>query len=685
MTAIGPIARWKPGCKIRLQIRVENFKDDVPVETNVVVDLDEGEFDEFGNFIDPDNPTVDLDEGQFDIFGNFIDSDNPVVDLDGGDFDAFGKAVVAGTGSESFGLAQEHLSDQSFKSIGFDIVPYTVTVERNSYRKADECKITFPLRLLPFDPRLIRSATVQVFGGVIDPTTWSDAMESQDQAILLDDTQRDGSTNEIFRGFVDDWEMDLSERDTISITARDLTQFFIDAELPKNSLRNIPKATTLDETLRLLIFGDGLSTENTKRPGLAGVRGIVVTNETGGTLPKLDQIKPPNWFDSKGTVKKGRKRGKRNVQKMTYWDMMTDLCVSSGFICYVRPGIKPIVDSTGRAVPVSAEVVISNPRTYYSKSVNAGDLIVDQKTVRTFYHGINTNNVTIKRNYTGTTIPSVIEVRTFDTATGKEFSSRFPKKKKNNRPSVSGTGDREEVQVFILRSSGGDMIQQMLDGAARSIYEQLARGEVELTIRTKVLSALPYNINPQEVPQNPNGSEIPPSMDADMLRIVAGEPILLSIDKADIDEGKVSQHMVFSNSTSARKRESMIRDGIRPDVAEQIALAYESQFIQSEFRSQKISMTFDFKTGWEFEVSLVNFIDIRNSAEAGDPAPRAIPVVEEIEPAIVETGTTRRRRRQRVVFEDGLDVVSEQRIVFEEETVFGDSNIDLSGLEGFSL
>lgn len=549
-----PPARWRPVAKVRIQIRVENFDDDAPA------------------------PSV----------------------------------ALPGTGSEAFGLGQEHQEGLQYSSIGYDIVPHSINIERNSYRSADEVRIRLPFKEMPFDPRLVRAATIQVYGGTIDAVTYAEAMDGPDApGILLPDARRDGQSNELFRGFVDDWDGELSESDMIQLTARDLTAFFVDAELPETALKGIPGATALDDVIRLILFGDGLPDGVSKRPGLPGVKGVKVVNDAG-LLPRLNQFKPPNWFDSKKSVKKGRKRSKKNVQKISYWDMMTDLCVAAGFIIYVRAGTKPVVTPAGRSYIPPAEVVITNPRTYYAKSTRFGDEHVPPKDVRQFIHGVNVDRLKIRRNFAGDTIPTAIDVRTFDTATGKEYSSRFPAKTKNNRPSPSGRGDREEVKVHIVRSQGGEGIQARLDAMAESIYQQTARGEVEIKIETKHLAFLPTTINPS---LDPSRSGTPDESETDIFQLQAGDPIMVMVDKGDYESERVTSATLLSARTADGAAEQMIASGIRPDLARAVAKAAKSRNIQQEFRTQKLLMSYDRDRGWQFEIHAINYIDVRNAVE----------------------------------------------------------------------
>ena len=554
-------AVWYPLAKVRFQLRVEDFADDAPV---------------------------------------------PVP------------AVQPDSGSEAFGLAQEHVQVPGvFKSVGYDIVPFSVALERNSYRKADECRITIPLARMPFDCRVIRSATVQVFGGVVDPITWARAFDGDDApGLMLPDATQAGDSNELFRGFVDDWEISIGTNDMLEVTARDLTSFFTDAELPQNALKDIPATTKLDDVIRLLVFGDGLPDAASRRKGLPGVKGLVIINETDGDLPRLSEIKPPNWFDSKKTTKKGRKRTTNDGQKMSYWDMITDLCVAAGFIVYVRPGARGGQTGPGvKALPSAAELVISDPRTYYAQSTTSGAEIVSESDVRQFRYGLNAANVKMRRKFEGVKTPT-IEVRSWDEKAGEALTGRFPIKLKNNKPAPSGQGDREEVQVFILRDASGPGAQDMLNRAARSIYEQLSRGEFELQFTTKALAALPRNNNPTDNP--PLGEIVPEVADADMFRLLAGDPILFDTDRANDEAGQVSSFTLINGLPQQAQVTAMTAAGIRPDLARQVAVANASQYVQREFRLQRLLMNWDKGNGWTFDVRAINFLDIRHAVDNGE-------------------------------------------------------------------
>lgn len=537
-------------------------------------------------------------------------------------------------GAEAFGLGiQTDVPPGPFKAVGFDIVPYTCSVELNSYRKADTCRIAIPLQKLPFDPRIIRSATVQVFGGCFTPQEYAEAMGAVDAAaIQLPDTiplgrPTSGLSNEIFRGFVDDWEMTLEGHDVLSVTARDSTSLLLDAEAPPNSLRDIPAVLTLDQVIGQILFGDGnpLASQS-RRFGLPGARGIRIVNEAteptalglaaiaageAGNrpgerepLPTLAEIRPPSYLTSKKTAAKGRKKSPGTGQKVKYWDVITDLCVSAGLICFMRPGITPIPAPGGKTVLPAAELVISRPRTYYQKSGSAGEAFVDRTKIRAFTYGSNVNSISIRRSVSGNNVPDGVLVKAFDVTKGKTIEERYPPGPTVTRPAASGIGDREELKVFELDEVSGPRTSEILVNAAKSIYEQLGRGEMEVTVRTKHLSGLIQNIDE--------------GIEADLFQLRPGDPMRVEVAQALVEEGQVSAYTLFTAASDEQRIAAMVEQGISRPIATMAAQAMSNDFIQREFRTQRVMVSWNYQSGWEFEVHGINYLDVRNATDIVD-------------------------------------------------------------------
>lgn len=533
-------------------------------------------------------------------------------------------------GAESFGPGSKA---PGFAAITQDIVPYNCSINLNSYRKADEAQVSLPYSRLPVDPRIVRAATVQIFGGVYSSLDFANANGPVNApGLLIPDAPgpdvapqiafEGAPTNEIFRGFVDDWEVEVNqESDTLSFSARDLTAGLIDAEVPANALRDIPSLLPLDQVIQLLVTGDGIPEINaSRRFGVPGYRGLVVVNEviadgdpTGAAilpLPTLAEIRPPTYLDSKGTAKKGRKNSPGGSQRISYWDLITDLVVSAGFVCFIRPGQIPVqIPGFGLSLP-AAELVITNPRTYYAKSSTAGQVYQAPPLVRRFIVGQNVQRARVKRDLKGITVPT-IEVRSYDTVTGQQLVARFPPLPKNNVPAVSGIGDREEVKTFILDEIGGPTAILQLQSIAQSIYEQLGRGDIHLEIESKHLSSLLPNLDRGII--------------ADMFVARPGEPCLFQTAPVNIEAGQTNSFLRFQGFgvNVADRAQILISAGVDPDFATGVAAALQNAYLQREFRIQEINWDWNYDSGWGYSVRAINYIDVRDSLQAGLGFPTA--------------------------------------------------------------
>ncbi|MGB1276374.1 MAG: hypothetical protein ACPG77_11560 [Nannocystaceae bacterium] len=346
------------------------------------------------------------------------------------------------------------------------------------------------------------------------------------------------------------------------------------------------------------------------------MRGVLVTNEVlapGSTedfaiiedLPSISEIRGVQWMDSRGTARRGRRGGVQNSQKQTYWDAITDLCVGAGYIVYIRPGQTPISLGGSLQLP-AAEVVISNPRTYY-KTDRSGEEFVDTTKQRVFIYGANVNSVNIRRKLGGQTVPTV-EVRSFNPETGERIKQRYPPllKKKNNKP-APGQGDREEVKVFTMDEISGPGAEARCEQAARSIYEQLGRGEMELKLRTTALSGILDNLSD--------------GIEADLLFLRPGIPLALEMGNPDIQAGELTSTNLFWNGSAEQKFEAFKAVGIPPLAAARASVALSSDAMQTTFYCSDIAWSFASDAGWEGDFTCVSYLDVRDATSSIDGVP----------------------------------------------------------------
>lgn len=514
-----------------------------------------------------------------------------------------------------------------------ECVPNSCSVELNPYRTADTAKFEIDFTMLPFNPLRIKVMTVEIFGGVFTPSEWAQANgPGSAPGLLLPDvpggltavvSSQGTATNLLFQGFADDTMLALDEAEqTISISARDLTGELLDAEVPPNVVRDIPSMLPLDLVIQLVLTGDGVPVpEASRRFGVPGYRGIVVINDVRNEagvivpLPTIADIKPKSWVDSRGTAKRARKRSPGNAQKQSYWDWISDVVTEAGFRVYVRQGTIPAAFA-GQTQPLlpAAEIVITNPRTYYRASTTTGSQIMLPIEVRHFVWGLNCTVPGIERKLKKIKVPT-IRVTSFDTATGERVSRDYPPIPVNNRPSASRRGDRQEIKVFVINAISGLTrlsLERYLDGQARAIYEELGRGDTQITIETKTLAALPANWMSQER--------------ADLFAMRPSDPVLLLIPGQDIDQGLVADAAKVLTESVAERAQGLIGLGYDVVTATFLARVSDSPYVQEEFRTQKINWEWDLNTGWAAKIEAINYLDTRDSTAAIDLASGQVPL-----------------------------------------------------------
>ena len=531
---------YYPLCKVRLKIRIENFEIDAPP---VEVIISQGAVDAFGSGSEDEVST------------------NPYIRT-------------------------------------IDLQAYDVTVELNSPRKADTARVTIPRSKLPVDPQIIRSATLQVFMGVVSSEEYADAMGGIGApGLVLPDVVPEGrpfagESNETFRGFVDSWEVTLDDAGgRIEISARDTTGFFIDAEIPENPLRDIPADMRLDKVIEAMISGDGLPEGVSRRGGLPGARGTAVVVETSRPVPTLSEIKPPTWFTAKKKATKGKKKAPKS-KDMKFWDMVTDLCVAAGLKAYIRPGKKPAnIPGLGYVLP-AAEIVITDAATYYAGTTSVK---------RSFLYGHNCSELKIRRVLGGTPTPT-IEVRSYDWVADKQITGRYPPGKTVNMPAASGNGDSENVVVYELDELVGPDAETRAIEAARHIFDQLARGEFEVTVRTSAMNADPAN----------DDNELAP----DMLYLRPGDSIRCLTDPAKDANGIQSVDGEPLSISSEEFIARMVSNGLPEEFATLVATAQEDPRVQQVFYTQTVAITYSHRSGYKFDVQAINYLDVRHAVNS---------------------------------------------------------------------
>jgi len=345
------------------------------------------------------------------------------------------------------------------------------------------------------------------------------------------------------------------------------------------------------------------------RYGVPGYRNIAVRNATGEPLPFIGDVRGASYFDSKGNAKRAKNGG--GSKRVSYWDFITDICIGTGFICYVKTPTN--ADGTLQGLP-PAEIVIDRPKTYYKKPGERDQL-------RRYQYGINVDSLSIQRSFNGRNIPTGVAVSAIESKTGNVISTRFPpapkgtRQQPNNRPGVNpaGLGDRSEYQTLVLKDRiPGDDAVETLRRLAENLYEQLSRGEMMLEIQTTSLSAFPAT----------RGQSIP-----DIFQLRAGDPIEIAITPSlpvGADSGNNPLVTQAGNwwKDSPGGRASFLSNvlGVPVPTATELVAASESELLQNVFYTREVGIEFDAGVGggggFAITIQAINYLDARNSLDA---------------------------------------------------------------------
>lgn len=607
---------WYPACWVRLQIRVEDFVRknpddptivDPPTPSDPVV---KGGFVSLGYNVVPQTCSVSLrsfregDEARISIPAGRLPIDPRVIRqmsvniymgcLDGNVYqEAMGQGTVPDGGPVLLPFVDPDTGNSNEIFRGF-VDDLTIIHGEDE----DELQITcrditgflldaeLPLEALN---RVPRTATLdQVIKLLVD---------GEPGALLPQIDQQDDRPKRVFNRF----GTRLARNQVASLTGRIARLTVSIAAEPANtrlvSELNRLNVRLADAQARLAeaTAAEDLTPILAARLGLPGARGIVVVNETGGPLPPVGDIKGAAWFDSLGQAKSGREAGGKQG-RISYWDFITDMCVGSGYICYFRIP-RPILLPTGVGVvnvAPPAELVISEPRTYYYEAGGQ---------TRRFAYGYNVDRLSVSRNYNGKQMPTSVIISAIEDGSGKIVTGRYPplvlNKTKRSTTAVTATGDRDEAVRYLVNSRlPAGTATVLLERYAQSVYQQLARGEMEVNIETDVLRGYPF------------GDAKP-----DMLWLRPADPIEVEISPEDLQSNQsVTQVGAYQRLSTDQRIQRLVEMGMDTALAVSLAQAEDSPLIQKVFRVQDMSVDFDSETGFNFTVRAINFLTIDSAA-----------------------------------------------------------------------
>lgn len=481
------------------------------------------------------------------------------------------------------GAALETAAEGEVSADGFThavtVLPHSCSIERNGIRAADTFKAEFPFVDIPFEPRLIRAAAVEVYLGVVPAGEWASGVRGRrrgaggDPLSLVPDTG-----NLRLLGFVDTWgdKWPESGRATVVVEGRDLTGLLLDATLPSavTADLNLPLDEAVADVMTTLPACVGMSVEMRPRGTEAPLLARAVSRQAVARRGARGRTRAA----SEGTV---RRSARGSSDKTSYWDYITDLVGSAGFVCFVD----------------GKTVVIQTPRSVYgSRFPKRDDDLFFGRTVegewsehRRFVYGRNVVSMESERKYGGKRA-NTVEVRCYDFARKETLVERFPPDARVTNAPPGESGGDEKIDVFRL---SGITDRAVLRRHAQSIYEQQARNELAFKIETRDLASF--------------GGD---NEDPDLLDLRDGDAVEVLVARDQSDE------ITRLRGLSAEDRTArLVSLGFPRNLALRYAALLDSAGFQTAFRVREAHFDFSQEDGVKITVDAINYLVVREEHE----------------------------------------------------------------------
>jgi len=406
-------------------------------------------------------------------------------------------------------------------------IPKSASVELPGYRQAGKFSLEFDWRELPIDPRLIRSAGVEIFMGSVSPSNFGRGMTK---------VNADGSRSSILSempddlmvlaGIADSWYTSHTDSgSTVRIEGRDLRGLFLDSPADPAVLNKLDLTQPINLVVKAILE---------KHPAGQLMQVIVHPQDW------VDQFIPP-VLDSEGltrvrrTASGGGATADTAGDDVSFWDIITRYCFLVGAIPFFR-GRNIVIRPSGAVHDASKPWFDPLDRTFQS-----GDRVDDDGnpfSERKMVFGRNIKELTFERKLSGTKVP-VVEIISFDTSSDARGGRKLlieqwpPKDEKLARVSgVLPSGEVSQTDKIKIPVAGIRDRNKLL-GIAKAVYEEVGRGELGGSCKTGALASFKGD-----------------NADPDLLRLRPGDPVHIVVDS----RGLSSKAPAVSALTDAHRR-----------------------------------------------------------------------------------------------------------------------------------
>lgn len=512
------------------------------------------------------------------------------------------------------------------------VCPLKAHIEIPGYRQAAKFTMVMPWRDFPFEPDVVRAVGVEIFAGCVDATEFGKGMTTNpgqtrrtSQLLLLDES------TEVFYGLADTIRVEHNSEhgDVIHLEGRDLRGIMRDMTIQVTMLSELNVTKPIHNVIQQLIDRVPLLKEFKKNTG-DGVHVYANASDWPGNA-----IPAPNDPDVITRVQQGaagadesNPSGPANSlqvsdpTRVSVWDLVVNFCNLVGAVpyfvgraLYVRPATALYDDSKLSPFDPRFKTPFAGRKPRTIQGEQGSDL---STSIRVLTYGRDLIKLSMERKLGGVKVPGV-RVISYNSdskdrgAKGRLLDVRWPPiggypadglsataAKKALSTSVSPSGVKVQSE-YILISRPGIKSEARLLQIAKSIFNEVGRGEIHGSAATKDLASL--------------GGD---ATDPDLLKLRPGDPVRFEVDNRALTSyppavAGLPELLRLAPDQLAQRLGDLLGDQTAGRV---LAYSLKNQIKERQrtFRVTNVRFSWDSQKGMGVDFDYQNYIEARSGA-----------------------------------------------------------------------